>query len=114
MEGVGWRCVCVCGWWGWGVSRQRADTIKTRENELLNTSIKKYKTWPRFFSFFHAVWAALQAGDKVLRLVGLKRVRCAGFSSGRGEIEPTCTVGCPCIRLADLINARSVMEYGKL
>lgn len=51
---------------GGGVSRQRADTIKTRQNELLNTSIKKYKTWPRFY----AAWAALQAGDKVLRMVG--------------------------------------------
>lgn len=51
----------------WGeISRQRADTIKTRENELLNTSIKKYKTWPHFY----AAWAALQAGDKVVRVVG--------------------------------------------
>lgn len=31
-----------------GVCRQRADTIKTLKNELLNTSIKKYKTWPQF------------------------------------------------------------------
>lgn len=46
---------------GGGISRQRADTIKTQENELLNTSIKKYKTWPHFY----AAWAALQAGDKV-------------------------------------------------
>lgn len=55
----------MCGWWWWrwagGISRQRADTIKTQENELLNTSIKKYKTWPHFY----AAWAALQAGDKV-------------------------------------------------
>lgn len=51
---------------GGGISRQRADTIKTQENELLNTSIKKYKTWPRFY----AAWAALQAGDKVVRVVG--------------------------------------------
>lgn len=58
------------GWAGGGaggeISGQRADTIKTRENELLNTSIKKYKTWPRFY----AAWAALQAGDKVARVVG--------------------------------------------
>jgi len=52
--------------WKWGGSRQRADTIKTAENELLNTSIKKYKTWPHFY----AAWAALQAGDKVMRAVG--------------------------------------------
>lgn len=52
---------------GGEISRQRADTIKTRENELLNTSIKKYKTWwPRFY----AAWAVLQAGDKVVRVVG--------------------------------------------
>lgn len=56
----------VVVWGGGGISRQRADTIKTRENELLNTSIKKYKTWPRFY----AAWAALQAGDKVVRVVG--------------------------------------------
>lgn len=55
----------MCGWWWWrragGISRQRADTIKTQENELLNTPIKKYKTWPHFY----AARAALQAGDKV-------------------------------------------------
>lgn len=40
---------------GWGASdgaggrcRQRADTMETLKNELLNTSIKKYKTWPHF------------------------------------------------------------------
>lgn len=48
-----------CGGW---ISRQRADTIKTEENELLNTPIKKYKTWPSFYTG----WAALQAGDKGL------------------------------------------------
>lgn len=51
---------------GLEISRQRADTIKTQENELLNTSIKKYKTWPHFY----AAWAALQAGDKGVRVVG--------------------------------------------
>lgn len=57
----------VVGRGGGEISRQRADTIKTRENELLNTSIKKYKTWwPRFY----AAWAVLQAGDKVVRVVG--------------------------------------------
>lgn len=48
------------------MSRQRADTIKTGENELLNTSIKKYKAWPSFY----AGWAALQAGDKVVKVDG--------------------------------------------
>lgn len=61
-ETEGWAAGGVRG----KISRQRADTIKTRENELLNTSIKKYKTWPRFY----AAWAALQAGDKVVRVVG--------------------------------------------
>lgn len=44
-----------------GGLRQRADAIKTEENELLNTSIKKYKTWPSFYTG----WAALQSDDKV-------------------------------------------------
>lgn len=42
-ERVGWE------WCRGEISRQRADTIKSRENELFNTSIKNYKTRPPFF-----------------------------------------------------------------
>lgn len=77
-----------CRWWrrgGGGISRQRADTIKTRKNELLNTSIKKYKTWPRFY----AAWAALQAGDKVVRVVGWRVCVCVCFPEGGVKTKPT-------------------------
>lgn len=42
VEGEGW------GGREGGRCRHRADTIKTLKNGLLNTSIKKYKTWPHF------------------------------------------------------------------
>lgn len=51
----------VVGVGGCGVSGQKADTIKTQENDFLNTSIKKYKTRPSF----NAAWTALQWRDKV-------------------------------------------------
>lgn len=66
-----------------GGSRQRADGIKTAENELLNTSIKKYKTWPRFY----AAWAVLQAVDKVWRAAGWS----VCLRWGRGKIRRRCS-----------------------
>lgn len=66
----------VVGVGGCGVSGQKADTIKTQENDFLNTSIKKYKTRPSF----NAAWTALQWRDKV----GGFCVRACGRACARG------------------------------